>query len=92
MAGKRDAPKRTQAVSSPKAKTSQPKQATTQSKPKAEKSVNLGTGENTIITPSGGGNVGLTVRIEINLPANGTQETYDNIFQSIRKNLLNGNV
>jgi hypothetical protein len=33
--------------------------------------------------------VGLTVRIEINLPANGTQATYDNIFQSIRKNLLN---
>lgn len=34
--------------------------------------------------------VGLTVRIEINLPANGTQATYDNIFESIRKNLLNG--
>ncbi|TKD53137.1 DUF5343 domain-containing protein [Sphingomonas baiyangensis] len=33
--------------------------------------------------------VGLTVRIEINLPANGSQATYDNIFQSIRKNLLN---
>lgn len=35
-------------------------------------------------------NVGLTVRIEINLPAQGDQETYDRIFQSIRKNLLNG--
>lgn len=34
--------------------------------------------------------VGLTVRIEINLPANGSQATYDNIFESIRKNLLNG--
>lgn len=34
------------------------------------------------------GKVGLTVRIEINLPANGSQETYDNIFQSIRKNLF----
>jgi hypothetical protein len=33
--------------------------------------------------------VGLTVRIEINLPANGTQATYDNIFKSIRQNLLN---
>ncbi|WP_339827999.1 DUF5343 domain-containing protein [uncultured Parasphingorhabdus sp.] len=32
--------------------------------------------------------VGLTVRIEINLPANGSQATYDNIFQSIRKNLF----
>ena len=29
----------------------------------------------------------LTVRIEINLPANGSQETYDSIFKSIRANL-----
>ena len=34
--------------------------------------------------------IGLTVRIEINLPAQGDQATYDRIFQSIRKNLLNG--
>jgi hypothetical protein len=33
---------------------------------------------------------GLTVRIEINLPAEGNQETYDRIFKSIRENLLNG--
>lgn len=33
----------------------------------------------------------LTVRIEINLPANGSQATYDNIFKSIRANLLNQN-
>jgi Family of unknown function (DUF5343) len=33
--------------------------------------------------------IGLTVRIEVNLPASGDQETYDRIFQSIRKNLLN---
>lgn len=33
--------------------------------------------------------VALTVRIEINLPANGSQETYDNIFKSIRANLIN---
>jgi len=33
---------------------------------------------------------GLTVRIEINLPAEGDQETYDLIFRSIRENLLNG--
>ena len=31
---------------------------------------------------------GLTVRIEINLPADGDQETYDRIFRSIRENLL----
>ena len=34
--------------------------------------------------------VGLTVRIEVNLPADGDQETYDNIFKSIRKNLIDG--
>jgi Family of unknown function (DUF5343) len=34
-------------------------------------------------------NVALTVRIEINLPAQGDQETYDRIFSSLRKNLLN---
>lgn len=31
---------------------------------------------------------GLTVRIEVNLPANGSAETYDAIFKSIRKNLI----
>lgn len=35
------------------------------------------------------GGVGLTVRIEVNLPAGGDQETYDRIFRSIRENLLN---
>ena len=33
--------------------------------------------------------VAMTVRIEINLPANGSQETYDAIFKSIRANLIN---
>jgi hypothetical protein len=41
-------------------------------------------------TDNGQQSVGLTVRIEVNLPASGDQETYDRIFQSIRKNLLNG--
>ena len=36
-----------------------------------------------------GRDVGLTVRVEINLPADGDQETYDRIFKSIRENLLN---
>ncbi len=35
------------------------------------------------------GGYGLTVRIEVNLPANGSPETYDAIFKSIRENLLN---
>jgi hypothetical protein len=47
-------------------------------------------------SPSTGGEpvlrqaVGLTVRIEVNLPASGDQATYDRIFKSIRENLLNG--
>lgn len=32
---------------------------------------------------------GLTVRIEVNLPPSGDQDTYDKIFRSIRENLLN---
>lgn len=32
----------------------------------------------------------LTVRVEINLPAGGDQQTYDAIFKSIRENLLHG--
>lgn len=31
---------------------------------------------------------GLTVRIEINLPSDGSQATYDRIFQSIKENLI----
>lgn len=43
---------------------------------------------------SGGGtsDMALTVRIEINLPAGGDKQTYDNIFKSIRENLLNAKV
>lgn len=33
---------------------------------------------------------GLTVRVEINLPPDGTKETYDNIFKSIKENLIDG--
>lgn len=36
------------------------------------------------------GNFGLSVRVEINLPSDGSKETYDNIFKSIKENLLNG--
>jgi len=32
--------------------------------------------------------VGLAVKVEINLPAGETKETYDNIFKSIRENLI----
>ena len=43
-------------------------------------------------TISGSGNrrdFGVAVRIEINLPSNGDQETYDRIFRSLRENLVN---
>lgn len=33
--------------------------------------------------------IGMTVRIEVNLPAAADQQTYDRIFRSIRENLLN---
>lgn len=71
----------------PKAKT-QAKGA----KPKAEKK---STGkEGTVVTPnnpgSGNTDVALTVRVEVNLPADADQATYDRIFKSIRGNLING--
>ncbi len=34
-------------------------------------------------------NIILTVRMEINLPSGADAETYDNIFKSIKENLLN---
>ncbi len=39
-------------------------------------------------SPSRDKNIGLTVRIEINLPLAPDQDTYDRIFKSIRENLL----
>ena len=44
-------------------------------------------GGHTSVTPSSP-RVGLTVRVEVNLPADGDQDTYDRIFRSIRENLL----
>lgn len=92
MAGKRDAPKRAPQSNSSKPKSVQPQKAATSkrgsasnSNPPAPKPA-----ENSSEIAAGNA-VGLTVRIEINLPANGTQATYDNIFKSIRSNLLNGN-
>ncbi len=39
--------------------------------------------------PDGRKDMALTVRIEINLPANASQEAYDSIFKSIRAHLIN---
>ena len=64
---------------------------------KAEKAKPTSKTEKTVEVSGGGAPDGkgdarrdfaLTVRIEINLPAEGTQETYDNIFKSIKANLM----
>ena len=44
----------------------------------------------TVALPSTSNQLGLTVRVEVNLPADAAQETYDRIFQSIRRNLIDG--
>jgi len=67
------------------AKAAAPKAASR--KTPAKSSVSVGGGSEKY---SGDHNVGLTVRIEVNLPADGEQETYDRIFKSIKENLLNG--
>ena len=41
-----------------------------------------------LIPPNNENTVGLTVRIEINLPATDNQEVYDKIFKSIRDNFI----
>jgi hypothetical protein len=82
-------PKASTTVKKPKAVTadSKQKQSTAARRPQETggRSAKTGGGESGTAAP-----VGLTVRIEVNLPASGDQETYDRIFQSIRKNLLNG--
>ncbi|EJJ25838.1 DUF5343 domain-containing protein [Rhizobium sp. CF142] len=60
-------------------------------KPVKAKQANTVTGPVTVSAPhttSTKRDMALTVRIEINLPAEGSQETYDNIFKSIKANLL----
>lgn len=57
-------------------------------KPKAAKSLTGNGGSGSGNGPSK--DIGLTVRIEVNLPPAADQETYDRIFRSIRENLLNG--
>ncbi len=88
LAGKRDArSKPTMHVkSSAPTKINKPKQDTP--KINAPKSAPIITPtEKLQLTPSG--NFALSVRIEVNLPSDGTKETYDNIFKSIRENLIN---
>lgn len=58
---------------------------------KPAKAVNSGNAKGTTVELSDSNarrDMALTVRIEINLPAGGSKETYDNIFKSIRANLI----
>jgi hypothetical protein len=84
-----------QEIPEPKAAPSKGAAKTTKKKPtpKAEVTpVQQEVHTNRSQVPPGGPDVGLTVRIEINLPADADQGTYDRIFKSIRENLLNGKV
>ncbi|MBI1770635.1 MAG: DUF5343 domain-containing protein [Bacteroidetes bacterium] len=75
------------------ARNSKPKaKAEPKSKEKAgKKTVKVAPPKDQIpFSQNGSTNVGLTVRVEVNLPSGGTKETYDNIFKSIKENLLNG--
>jgi len=63
---------------------------------KASKKVTGGSGTSKIPNPENGGQstkekaIALTVRVEVNLPAGGDKTTYDNIFKSIKENLMDG--
>ncbi len=88
FAGKREAKSKAtaQVKSSAPTKINKPKQGTPKSNaPKpATVPVSVGQGQ---LKPSG--DFALSVRIEVNLPAGGTKADYDNIFKSIRENLIN---
>jgi len=91
MAGKRNEQVKSALSTSPRPKSS------TAAKPKAvaqkansEPSAKASELPKEEVSPGNG--VALTVRIEINLPANGSQSTYDNIFKSIKENLLKQDV
>jgi len=74
-------------ASKPGAKT--PKQKTTKSEKVKEPSRGSSNATDPLLVVKPKKDVALTVRIEINLPAEASPETYDNIFKSIKANLLN---
>lgn len=81
----------------PKPKSSQQPKKTKTSKGKPAKKITPAKAEPTKqgvdipnMDPKTERDIGLTVRVEINLPSDADQETYDKIFKSIRENLLNG--
>lgn len=56
--------------------------------PKATKAGTAAKSHEELVNKPARKDMAMTVRIEINLPANGSKETYDNIFKSIRANLI----
>lgn len=72
---------------SDKKKPAKPTKAKEEAPPKGPVSAAAGGGEK---ESKGSKEFGLTVRIEINLPAAADQDTYDRIFKSIRDNLIDG--
>lgn len=77
----------------PVSNKSGPKQKTRQAKTRVSKAINvdpvLGSPIEDVKVNESRSSMALTVRIEVNLPADGTQDTYDAIFKSIRMNLIN---
>ncbi|MCF8795256.1 DUF5343 domain-containing protein [Xanthomonas campestris] len=89
LAGYGDLPEAKKKGVGKKAGKEPPKPAKSKAAP-SRASVNASTGVGGIPDSSGKNDLGLTVRVEINLPADGTKETYDAIFKSIKENLLSG--
>jgi hypothetical protein len=71
----------------PKTSTARPRPVTKKPKPAATATETVKEDTPTPPLKAQKGDMALTVRIEINLPADGTQETYDAIFKSIKANL-----
>lgn len=61
------------------------KNKTTNAK-KTQKVINIKGKQSTVSQPTA--DIGLTVRIEVNLPSGGEKKTYDDIFKSIKENLI----
>lgn len=88
LAGHEYAHQKSSNNNSPKTKTIKPKTtAQKKVKPVEVKEDNLP--NHALNRHEGHRDIAMAVRIEINLPANGSQETYDAIFKSIRANLIN---
>lgn len=83
LAGKLDA----NVTKSSKVKTSKTTKNSVVASEKQKKGKGLELNNNNT-QPNGGSDIGLTVRVEINLPANADKDTYDAIFKSIRENLI----